>query len=93
MTIQEKINMLKTCLSKTSESEYSNSVSWQEKKETEIKSILTVIETASNFFIKGVISKMDPAVLKETYEKWDALLDSKLEMFPEFKEEKVEHHI
>lgn len=93
MTIQEKIKMLKTCLSKTSESEYSNSVSWQENKETEVESILNIIDIASEFFLKGVISKMDPEVLKEVYEKWDTILDSKLKMFPEFKREKLKHHI
>ncbi len=70
MTIQEKIEILTTYLSND------DCLDNNAKKD-----ILDVIDTATKFFLKGDILKLDPAVLKETYEKWDYILDAKIRLF------------
>ncbi len=70
MTIQDKITILTTYLSNN------NSLGIEEKKD-----LWEVIDTATKFFLKGDILKLDPAVLKETYEKWDYILDTKIKLF------------
>ncbi len=70
MTIQEKIEILTTYLSNNEDLDTNSK-----------KDILDVIDTATKFFLKGDILKLDPAVLKETYEKWDYILDTKIRLF------------
>lgn len=70
MTIQEKIEILTTYLSND------DSLDTNDKRD-----ILDVIDTATKFFLKGDILKLDPDVLEETYEKWDYILDTKIKLF------------
>lgn len=83
MTIQEKLNQLRTYLSKED-----MPVSSLEEKEN----LETVLEEATKIFEMGDISRMDPELLEEVYAKWDNILDSKLSLFPEFNQE-VKHHM
>lgn len=83
MTIQEKLNQLRTYLSKEE-----TPISSPEEREN----LETVLEEATKIFEMGDISRMDPELLEEVYAKWDNILDSKLGLFPEFNQE-VKHHI
>lgn len=83
MTIQEKINQLRTYLS----SEEGLNTSPEERENME-----TVVEEATKIFEMGDISRMDPDLMEEMYAKWDSILDSKLSLFPSFNQE-AKHHI
>lgn len=74
MTIQEKIEQLKNNLS-------DNDVENIEEKEE----LETIIEEATKIFVMGDISRMDPILIKGIYDKWDALIDSKLQLFSTIK--------
>lgn len=83
MTIQEKINQLRTYLS----SEEGVNTTPEEKENIEI-----VVEEATKIFEMGDISRMDPDLMEEMYAKWDSILDDKLSLFPSFNQE-AKHHI
>lgn len=83
MTIQEKINQLRTYLSNSESSD----TTAEERENIEV-----VVEEATKIFEMGDISRMDPDLMEEMYAKWDNILDSKLSLFPSIKEE-VKHHI
>lgn len=78
MTIQDKINQLRDCLS----NEIDETIS------SEREGIQNVVEEASKIFELGDISRMDPDFLEEIYDKWNNILDSKLSLFPELNAEK-----
>lgn len=79
MTIQDKINQLRDCLS--------NQVEGETPSLEEIESIQNVLEEATKIFELGDISRMDPDLLEDIYDKWNNILDSKLSLFPEFSTE------
>lgn len=79
MTIQDKINQLRDCLS--------NQVEGETPSLEEIESIQNVVEEATKIFELGDISRMDPDLLEDIYDKWNNILDSKLSLFPEFSTE------
>lgn len=79
MTIQDKINQLRDCLS--------NQVEGETPTLEEIESIQNVLEEATKIFELGDISRMDPDLLEDIYDKWNNILDSKLSLFPEFSTE------
>ena len=83
MTIQEKLNQLRECLSK----EEAQSTTPEEKEDIE-----TVISEATKIFEMGDISRMDPELTEEIYAKWDNILDTKLSLFPEFNQG-VKYHM
>lgn len=83
MTIQEKINQLRTYLSNE---EGANTT--PEEREN----IAIVVEEATKIFEMGDISRMDPDLMEEMYAKWDSILDDKLSLFPSINQE-AKHHI
>ncbi len=76
MTIQDKINQLRNCLSNSNDEGISSP--------DELESIQRVVEEASKIFELGDISRMDPDLLEDICNKWNHILDSKLSLFPEY---------
>ncbi len=76
MTIQEKINLLTTNLSANEENLSSE----------EIEDLKRITRIASEYFIEGAISTIDPEMLLETYEKFDTILDAKIALLMNQKE-------
>ena len=79
MTIQDKIEQLRRCLS--------NQVDGAEISNEELESAQIVVEEANKIFEQGDISRMDPDLLEEICDKWNDLIDSKLSLFPELNTE------
>lgn len=79
MTIQDKIEQLRKCLS--------NQENGAEISNEELESTKTVVEEATKIFELGDISRMDPDLLEEICNKWEDIIDSKLSLFPELNTE------
>ena len=84
MTIQDKIEQLRRCLS--------NQVDGAEISNEELASAQIVVEEANKIFEQGDISRMDPDLLEEICDKWNDLIDSKLSLFPELNTE-IKHRV
>lgn len=84
MTIQDKIEQLRRCLS--------NQVDGAEISNEELESAQIVVEEANKIFEQGDISRMDPDLLEEICDKWNDLIDSKLSLFPELNTE-IKHRV
>lgn len=79
MTIQDKIEQLRKCLS--------DQENGAELSNEELESAQIVVEEATKIFELGDISRMDPDLLEEICDKWDNLIESKLILFPELNTE------
>ncbi len=83
MTVQEKINLLTANLS-------ASEIDLPQEEYEEMKRIT---EIASEYFIDGVISSIDPEMLLETYEKYDSILDEKLALLKKREENQIHQMI
>ncbi|MDE5630156.1 MAG: hypothetical protein K2I70_01000 [Bacilli bacterium] len=84
MTIQDKIQQLRECLS--------NQENSAELSNEELQSAQIVVEEANKIFELGDISRMDPDLLEEICDKWNNLIDSKLSLFAELNTE-IKHRV
>lgn len=83
MNIQEKIAVLKSCLAKSEDLDYSIQVTWGENVEASKAELRTILNNAENLFVKGSINRLDLDVRNEAYAKWNNVLDGWLAKFPD----------
>lgn len=96
MTIPEKLEALRSCIAKCDDVEYSVQVALGDNKEETLAELSTLVENGRKLFLTGQIDNLDYDVRQDAYNKWNAKLDEKLSMFPEYSiavEEEVKMHM
>ena len=90
MTIEEKIQALQTCLINSEDIAYSINVFWGSDPQTSKLEIIQILNNARELLFTGRINQLDYDVRQQTVDNLNALLDSKLAMFPEYRIENQE---